>query len=362
VNRPKGFPLPVETTPARSAFLVGAGVILVLGGLALSFKIFNTKDDPVAVATNRPAARAPHFPPEVVRLVADTEVAFQQDDFKTARTDVAALQQIAPDHPRLPFFESLLKKLEATTRGSKSGLGKLFSRHTTAPSTSAATSTPSAPAPAKTTAAPGASAASALVTSRTSRAASTPAQASDTQRRQPDTDRDAASAASLPVPSMAARAPANSSSGYSPSSPLTRTANTVSTFSGRTIEDSNASASTQPLATPSQAMATPVPRRPGPAAAASDTQEARLVQHVAADYPPEAARKGIEGSVDVSFTISPQGKVDDVTVINAVPSEVFNRAAIAAVRRWKYEPKTVNGVPVEAHQQLRLQFKLDPRG
>jgi protein TonB len=109
-------------------------------------------------------------------------------------------------------------------------------------------------------------------------------------------------------------------------------------------------------------MATPVPRRPGPAAAASDTQEARLVQHVAADYPPEAARKGIEGSVDVSFTISPQGKVDDVTVINAVPSEVFNRAAIAAVRRWKYEPKTVNGVPVEAHQQLRLQFKLDPRG
>lgn len=302
VNRPKGFPLPSDTSPARSAFLVGAGVILVLGGLALSFKIFNTKDEPVTVATNAAALRAPHFPPEVVRLVADTEVAFQQDDFKTARTDVAALQQIAPDHPRLPFFESLLKRLEATTQGSKSGSGRL-SRHT---------SPPTPPTPPRASGAP----------------------VSDTQRRQPDTARDTASAAT----------------------------NTVATFSGRTLEDSNTGASIQTLATPSQAMATPVPRRPGSAAAPSETQEARLIQHVAADYPPEAARKGVEGSVDVSFTISPQGKVNDITVTSAVPSDIFNRAAIAAVRRWKYEPKTVNGVPVEAHQQLRLQFKLDPRG
>jgi TonB family protein len=306
VNRSKGFPLPAEATPARSAFLVGAGVILVLGGLLLSFKIFNTKDDPVPVATNLSTARAPHFPPEVLKLVADTEVAFQQDDLKAARTGVAALQQIAPDHPRLPFFESLLKKLEANQASRK-----MLSRHTTAP------------------------------------------QRSDTQRRQPDTARDAAASASVPVSSTAR---------FTPASPLTRTANTVSTFSGRTLEDSNVGATTQPLATPSQAMATPVPRRPGSAAAPSDTQEARLVQHVAADYPPEAARKGIEGTVDVSFTISPQGKVGDVTVTGATPSDIFNRAAIAAVRRWKYEPKTVNGVPIEAHQQLRLQFKLDPRG
>jgi TonB family protein len=327
VTRPKGFPLPSDTSPARSAFLVGAGVILVLGGLALSFKIFNTKDEPVAVGTNASALRAPHFPPEVVRLVADTEVAFQQDDFKTARTDVAALQQIAPDHPRLPFFESLLKRLEATAQGSKSGSGRL-SRHTSAPTASNGTSTSGTPL--GTTGTPASAASGA---SHASRAPS--AQGSDTQRRQPDTERDSASAAATTV---------------------------STTFSGRTLEDSNAGASTQTLATPSQAMATPVPRRPGSAAAQSETQEARLIQHVAADYPPEAARKGVEGSVDVSFTISPEGKVSDITVTSAVPSDIFNRAAIAAVRRWKYEPKTVNGVPVEAHQQLRLQFKLDPRG
>jgi TonB family protein len=313
VTRPKGYPLPSETSPARSAFLVGAGVILVLGGLALSFKIFNTKDEPAALASNVSATRSAHFPPEVVKLVADTEVAFQQDNFKTARTDVAALQQIAPDHPRLPFFESLIKRLKATDQdgSAKAVSGRTLSR-------SGASSTRASSAPAN-------SSAAAL------------------SRRQPDNNRDTASksgAVSTPVSSTA-----------------------VATFAGRTLEDSSpGNAATQPEATPSQAMATPVPRRPGSAAPPPDTQEARLVQHIAAEYPQDAARKGIEGSVDVSFTVTSQGKVTDVLVLDAEPSEIFNRSAVAAVRRWKYDPKTINGVPVESHQQLRLQFKLDRLG
>jgi TonB family protein len=305
VTRPKGYPLPSETSPARSAFLVGAGVILVLGGLALSFKIFNTKDEPVAPATNVSATRSPHFPPEVVRLVADTEVAFQQDNFKTARTDVAALQQIAPDHPRLPFFESLIKRLDAANRdpSAKGASTRTASRHPSAQGGSDAA----------------------------------------ISRRQPDNNRDTASTSGAVA------------------TPVSTT--TVSTFAGRTLEDSTlGTAATQPEATPSQAMASPVPRRPGSAAPPPDTQEARLVQHIAAEYPQDAARKGIEGSVDVSFTVTSQGKVTDVLVLDAEPSEIFNRSAVAAVRRWKYDPKTINGVPVESHQQLRLQFKLDSRG
>ncbi|MDB6013717.1 MAG: energy transducer TonB [Gammaproteobacteria bacterium] len=312
VTRPKGYPLPSETSPARSAFLVGAGVILVLGGLALSFKIFNTKDEPVAPATNVSAARSPHFPPEVVKLVADTEVAFQQDNFKTARTDVAALQQIAPDHPRLPFFESLVKRLEATNRdaSAKAAAARTLSR------SGASSARPSS--------APANSSAAAI------------------SRRQPDNNRDTAST------SGAVTTPVSTA--------------TVATFAGRTLEDSSSgTTATQAEATPSQAMATPIPRRPGSAAPLPDTQEARLVQHIAAEYPRDAARKGIEGSVDVSFTVTSQGKVTDVLVLDSEPSEIFNRSAVAAVRRWKYDPKTIGGVPVESHLQLRLQFKLDPR-
>ena len=305
VTRPKGYPLPSDTSPARSAFLVGAGMLLVLGGLALSFKIFNTKDEPVAPATNVSATRNPHFPPEVVKLVADTEVAFQQDNFKTARTDVAALQQIAPDHPRLPFFESLLKRLDATNRDAS------------------------------------ARAASARTLSRPVASSARAPTAAAISRRQPDNNRDTAST------SGAVATPVSATS--------------VATFAGRTLEDSSPGTATQPEANPSQATATPVPRRPGSAAPPPDTQDARLVQHVAAEYPPDAARKGIEGSVDVSFTVTSQGKVTDVLVLDAEPSEIFNRSAVAAVRRWKYDPKTIDGVPVESHQQLRLQFKLDAR-
>jgi TonB family protein len=259
VTRPKGYPSPSEPSPARSAFLVGAGVVVVLGALFLAFKIFNTPGEQIMTASQA-GQHSAHFPPEVVKLVADTEAAFQQDDYKTARTDVAALQQIAPDHPRLPFFESLLKRLDARQGGSKPSATHLFSRHT------------SAPPP--------------------------------------------------PTPSEAPRRPGTPPPGE---------------------------ASEQPA--PLQALGTPL-------AAPTDTIEPHLIQRVNPEYPPEAERKGAEGTVEVSFTVSPEGKVSDVIIVSAEPSDIFDRAAVDAVRRWRYEPKKVGGVPVEAHLQARVQFKL----
>jgi protein TonB len=62
--------------------------------------------------------------------------------------------------------------------------------------------------------------------------------------------------------------------------------------------------------------------------------------------------------VEVSFTVSTEGKVSDVIIVSAEPSDIFDRAAVDAVRRWRYEPKKVGGVPIEAHLQARVQFKL----
>ena len=90
-------------------------------------------------------------------------------------------------------------------------------------------------------------------------------------------------------------------------------------------------------------------------------KEAELIKRVAPDYPDDAAQKGIEGAVDLAFVVTPSGDVSDVTVVHSEPSSIFNRAAIAAVRHWKYQPRTVNGVPVEAPVQLRMTFKLNGR-
>jgi len=80
------------------------------------------------------------------------------------------------------------------------------------------------------------------------------------------------------------------------------------------------------------------------------------------DYPPRARQQGIEGYVDVEFTISPAGTVQNPFVIASQPPQVFDRAALAAVARWRYNPRVENGVPVaRPGVQVRLRFEI-PRG
>ncbi len=77
-------------------------------------------------------------------------------------------------------------------------------------------------------------------------------------------------------------------------------------------------------------------------------------------YPPRAADRGIEGWVQVSFTISAAGTVKDPVVVAAEPGTVFNWAALRAIRKWKYSPKIEDGVAVERHDvRVKLHFGLE---
>ncbi len=100
------------------------------------------------------------------------------------------------------------------------------------------------------------------------------------------------------------------------------------------------------------------------AAAASDgaaggTHGPVLLRNVNPRYPTTAVRANQEGWVEVSFTITPEGNVDDVKVLDAEPRHVFDRAAVEAVSRWKYQPATQNGTPVAAQDRRRIVFKLN---
>ncbi len=65
------------------------------------------------------------------------------------------------------------------------------------------------------------------------------------------------------------------------------------------------------------------------------------------DYPRSALTRRIQGRVVLSFTIKPDGHVADAQVIDADPPDVFDDSALRAVRRWIYNPKLVDGKPVE---------------
>jgi protein TonB len=77
-------------------------------------------------------------------------------------------------------------------------------------------------------------------------------------------------------------------------------------------------------------------------------------------YPPRATSRGIEGWVLVEFTITAAGTVKDPVVIDASPAGIFNRAMLRAIRKWKYKPKVVDGVPVErSGVRVRQNFELE---
>ena len=91
---------------------------------------------------------------------------------------------------------------------------------------------------------------------------------------------------------------------------------------------------------------------------AADQDVVPLVR-VNPQYPIRAAQRGIEGWVELEFTISRTGTVKDAQVTGYYPSGIFNSAALQAIRRWKYNPKMENGKPVERPGvTVRLVFQL----
>ena len=75
-------------------------------------------------------------------------------------------------------------------------------------------------------------------------------------------------------------------------------------------------------------------------------------------YPMRAANRRIEGYVTLEFTITKTGTVTDAVIVEAKPSTIFNRAALNALRKWKFKPKVVEGQTVEQRARQTLQFKL----
>ncbi|QLE87366.1 energy transducer TonB [Shewanella sp. Scap07] len=92
---------------------------------------------------------------------------------------------------------------------------------------------------------------------------------------------------------------------------------------------------------------------------ATDAQALPVIQ-ISPQYPIDAAQRGKEGYVIVNFDISSSGSVENVSVVEAHPKRIFNRAAIQAIKKWKYKPKIENGQAVpQGNQHVQLDFKLD---
>ncbi len=83
------------------------------------------------------------------------------------------------------------------------------------------------------------------------------------------------------------------------------------------------------------------------------------IVRVAPVYPARALSRGIEGYVDMSFTVTTTGTVKDPIVMFST-SSLFDRAATRAVLKFKYKPRVVDGQPVEVSGvKTRITFKIE---
>jgi protein TonB len=88
--------------------------------------------------------------------------------------------------------------------------------------------------------------------------------------------------------------------------------------------------------------------------------DATPVIRIGPQYPVEAAIKGIEGWVKLSFNIDKTGAVVDLTVVESSPPDMFDEPAKRALQQWLYKAKYQNGVAVAQNNiQVQLDFNLE---
>ena len=95
---------------------------------------------------------------------------------------------------------------------------------------------------------------------------------------------------------------------------------------------------------PSGGRPMPTPPPSAPLRVGGDVSEPRKIRDVPPTYPESARPARLSGAVLVEFVIDTTGAVGDVQVLHSWPP--FDAAAVAAVRRWKYEPTLLGGIAV----------------
>jgi protein TonB len=293
--------------PRTALLLATLGIVIAVGSMLLS-------GDDAGEATPAGVSGPPDPQGELQArtdaLVTTLEDALTRDDLVAARRALDELSNANPAYPRLPLLTTLVTRAEETQR---------IARGAMAP---ANVVTPMRP----------------VTTGASARSAPTPAPA---RSAGPAPARAANSADAVPV---IAATPTVAPTTLRPGKV------TPVSFSGRTLEESNRAVPVEATPPPPSARDT----GPGPV-----VLEYKVLKRVSPDYPAEAHRRGIEGSVDVMFTVTSDGRAAEVRVVSSTPPGVFDREAKDAVRRWRFDPRYEDGVAVDSTAKVRLEFRLN---
>jgi protein TonB len=88
-------------------------------------------------------------------------------------------------------------------------------------------------------------------------------------------------------------------------------------------------------------------------------QEAIPLVRISPLYPPSALSRKIEGRVKIVFTVTEEGKVLNPVVIASKPKGIFDRAALRAIRKWKFNKRLEEGEAVQWQTVQTIIFQMD---
>jgi len=91
------------------------------------------------------------------------------------------------------------------------------------------------------------------------------------------------------------------------------------------------------------------------ATSAPSASDLRPISMPAPKFPADALRAGTSGSVLVEYTVGTDGTVTAARVVKATPARVFDREAVNAVRKWRFQP-------VSAPVTTRREISFNPQG
>ncbi len=94
-----------------------------------------------------------------------------------------------------------------------------------------------------------------------------------------------------------------------------------------------------------RAVPAPLPEPAGPVA----------IRRMSPEYPVRARVSGQQGFVELTFSVTPDGRVEEVRVVDSWPRRVFDRSAKRAIKGWRFDPATVTG---QERLNQRFEFTL----
>lgn len=98
---------------------------------------------------------------------------------------------------------------------------------------------------------------------------------------------------------------------------------------------------------------------PPPAPVVAPRFDAAYLNNPAPVYPALARRKGEQGAVMLRVNVTAEGKPQEVTLHKSSGSPALDKAAIAAVRQWRFVPAKRGEEAVAAWVQVPMVFKLN---